>query len=108
MGEISGQAPALILSIAAGLLLGVLFFGGLWWTIRRGLSSKQPTLWFLGSLILRLGITLAGFYLVSAGRWERLVACLAGFIVARYIVKRLIGRLPVAQTAALEESGNAS
>jgi F1F0 ATPase subunit 2 len=24
------------------VLLGVIFFGGLWWTVRKGLSSKRP------------------------------------------------------------------
>jgi F1F0 ATPase subunit 2 len=30
----------------AGLLLGAIFFGGLWWTVRKGVSSKRPALWF--------------------------------------------------------------
>ena len=80
----------LILAGTAGLALGAFFFGGLWWTVRRGVSSQQPALWFLGSLLLRLSTTLAGFYFVSGGRWERLVACVVGFIVARVIVTRLV------------------
>ena len=39
----------------AGLVLGAIFFGGLWWTVRKGLSSQQPALWFLGSMLLRMG-----------------------------------------------------
>src|SRR5476649_546110 len=76
----------LALAVVAGLLLGALFFGGLWWTVRRGLSSKKPALWFLGSVLLRMSIALAGFYLVGRGHWERLMLCLLGFIVARFIV----------------------
>ena len=64
----------LALALAAGVLLGAVFFGGLWWTVRKGLSSEQPALWFLGSLLLRTSITLAGFYFVSGGHWERLLA----------------------------------
>ena len=75
----------LILGLAgtAGLLLGAFFFGGLWWTVNRGVSSPQPVIWFLGSFLVRMGVTLAGFYVVSGGRWERLMMCLLGFIVAR-------------------------
>lgn len=73
----------------AGLLLGFVFFGGLWWTVRNGVLSKRPALWFLGSMILRTGIVLAGFYGVSGSHWERLVACLLGFIGARFAVMRL-------------------
>jgi F1F0 ATPase subunit 2 len=41
----------------AGALLGALFFGGLWWTVRKGLTSTNPALWFLASSTLRMGVT---------------------------------------------------
>ena len=82
----------LIFTLAAGVALGAVFFGGLWWTIRKGLGSKRPALWFFGSLLLRTGIVLIGFYVVIAGgHWERLLACLLGFVIARLIVTRLAG-----------------
>jgi F1F0 ATPase subunit 2 len=74
---------------AAGLLLGASFFGGLWWTVRRGVSAKRPALWFLGSVVLRMSIVLVGFYLVSSGDWKRLLACLLGFVIARFLVTSL-------------------
>ncbi|MGA7949938.1 MAG: ATP synthase subunit I [Thiobacillaceae bacterium] len=79
----------LMLALVTGVLLGAIFFGGLWWTVQKGLSSKRPALWFLGSLLLRTGIALAGFYLVAAGHWERLLVCLLGFVTARMFVVRL-------------------
>ncbi len=79
----------LMLALVTGVLLGAIFFGGLWWTVQKGLSSKRPALWFLGSLLLRTGIALAGFYLVAAGHWERLLVCLLGFVIARMFVIRL-------------------
>ena len=90
MHETLRLAPAMV----TGVLLGVMFFGGLWWTIRKSVSFKQPALWFLGSLLLRTSLVLAGFYFVGRGHWERLVACLLGFILARFIVMRLT-RTPV-------------
>lgn len=79
----------LILAGAAGLGLGAIFFGGLWWTVREGVASPKPALWFLGSALLRTPITVAGFYFISGGQWQRLVACLVGFMAARLIVTRL-------------------
>ena len=79
----------LVMALAAGLLLGAIFFGGLWWTVRKGVSSKHPPLWFLGSLLLRMSLVLVGFYLVGRGDWQRLVACLLGFMIARFCVVRL-------------------
>ncbi len=84
----------LLLASAVGLLLGAIFFGGLWWTVRKGLSSRQPALWFFGSMLLRMGIALAGFYFVGRGDWRRLIGCLLGFVVARFVVTWLT-RAPV-------------
>lgn len=88
------ETLTLALSLLAGVLLGAIFFGGLWWTVRRGVSSPRPALWFIGSLLTRMSIVLAGFYLVGRGNWEGLVACLLGFIIARFIVMRLT-RTPI-------------
>jgi len=80
------ETLTLALAGMAGAVLGTIFFGGLWWTVRKGISSKQPALWFFVSLLLRTSITLAGFYLVGRGHWGRLLLCLFGFVVARLIV----------------------
>jgi F1F0 ATPase subunit 2 len=80
------EVITLTLAWMAGILLGAIFFGGLWWTIRKGVSAKQPALWFLGSMLLRMGIVLAGLYFVSGRDWERLLMCLLGFLMARMLV----------------------
>jgi F1F0 ATPase subunit 2 len=74
---------------AAGLLLGAFFFGGLCWTVKRGVSAQRPALWFLGSMLLRMSITLAGFYFVGHQSLKRLLLCLLGFVLARLIVQWL-------------------
>ena len=87
-------------------LLGVFFFGGLWWTVQKGVTSERPAVWFLGSLLLRTSLILAGFYFVSQGHWSRLVACLLGFLIARVIVvKRLARSQSDEQTALEKETG---
>jgi F1F0 ATPase subunit 2 len=75
-----------ILAFIVGLLLGTIFFGGLWFTVRKLVTSKRPALWFLGSFILRVSITLIGFYYIFSGSWQRLLICVAGFIIARFAV----------------------
>jgi F1F0 ATPase subunit 2 len=81
----------LALAWVAGCLLGTFFFGGLWWTVRKSVSSPQPALWFLGSLLLRMSVALTGVFFVGRGQWEQLLACLLGFTVARFLVTRLAG-----------------
>ncbi len=99
----------LALALTSGLLLGVIFFGGLWWTVQRGVSSTHPALWFFGSLLLRMSIALPGFYFVGGGQWQRLLSCLLGFVVARLVVTRLRGPSGERQsrTAAVAEDGHA-
>lgn len=81
----------LITALAAGILLGGLFFGGLWWTVRRALVSKTPAIWFLTSMFLRTAIVLAGLYFVARGSWQRMAVCLLGFIIIRSIIVRQVG-----------------
>lgn len=85
MNELLSLASALV----AGVLLGAIFFGGLWWTVRQGVSSKRVALWFLGSMLLRTCIVLLGFYFILGDDWKRLLAGLLGFIIARLVVTRL-------------------
>ena len=94
-------------ALAAGLLLGTIFFGGLWWTVRKGISSKSPALWFFGSLLLRMSIVLGGFYLIGRGDWHRIVVCLLGFIIARLIVMRLTRTPAKYSNSRVKEVGHA-
>ncbi|MBS0476610.1 MAG: ATP synthase subunit I [Proteobacteria bacterium] len=81
--------PRLLLTLLVGVVLGVVFFGGLWWTVRRAVSARRVALWFFGSLLLRTVIVLAGFYLACGADWQRWLAALLGFTVARLVVARL-------------------
>jgi len=76
-------------SFVAGGSLGVFFFGGLFWTVSRAVASPNPGLWFAGSFLVRTLGTLAGFYFVSGGAWQRILLCLLGFWLARAPVERL-------------------
>jgi F1F0 ATPase subunit 2 len=74
----------------AGVGLGAVVFGGLWWTVREAVSSRVPALWFAGSLLVRTAVVLSGLYFVSGGDWKRLAACLVGFFAARMAVTRVV------------------
>lgn len=74
---------------AAGLLAGLAFFGGLWWTVRRGLAMSQPALWFAGSTLARMAILVLVFYSIAAGGAADLLACLLGVLMARVVINRL-------------------
>ena len=101
------EAVTLVLAWAAGGTLGAIFFGGLWWTVRKGTASKRPALWFIGSLLLRTSVVLVGFYFVSNGDWQRLLPCLFGFVMAQLVVTRLTRSTRERQIRPTQEAGHA-
>ena len=103
MNDLLTLAPAGM----AGLALGAVFFGGLWWTVRKGIASRHPAAWFFGSLVVRTAIVLAGFYFVAGDHWDRLLACLLGFTLARVIVTRIAGPPREQGGAPANEAGHA-
>ena len=101
------EALLRLLAGLAGLALGVVFFGGLWWTVLKAASSGHPARWFLGSALLRGAIVLPGFFLLSGGHWQRLVGALVGFIVARLGVIWLTRPMPETAGQARREASHA-
>jgi len=91
---------ALMLAVAfvVGTAIGAWFYLGLWWTIRRGLASSQPALWFTASLVLRLGIALAALFAIGRGHWPRLALCLLGMVFARLVVTWMTRPVQVVRT----------
>lgn len=76
------------IAVLGGSGLGAMFFAGLRWTIQKGLKAKAPGAVFAFSFIIRTALTLLGFWLLSFGRAERLLACLIGFAIMRWIYGR--------------------
>lgn len=88
-----GDNLSLAWASIGGILLGAIFFGGLWWTVRTGLSTRRPELWFVCSMLLRIGIVMTGFYFLlylSGDSWKILLAALLGFTITRVAATRLV------------------
>jgi len=79
-------ADNILLPLIAGIILGTLFFAGLWLTVKKAVSSKYAALWVSISSLLRTAIVLVGFYFVANGSWQRLLICVLGFIAARLVM----------------------
>jgi F1F0 ATPase subunit 2 len=88
------EASILALATLAGGALGTIFFGGLWWTVRGGLNSQAPALWFFGSFALRMSTALGGFLVATRGDWRNAAMCMLGFLAARGAVIRLTRTRP--------------
>jgi F1F0 ATPase subunit 2 len=87
-----------IISFIAGVILGLFYFGSLWFTLLYLSKTQRQVLVTVGSFFIRLAVTLFGFYLVMGGHWERLLIALGGFILGRIFLTRRLrarGRTPL-------------
>jgi F1F0 ATPase subunit 2 len=76
----------LLWSALAGVILGVLYFGGLWLTVQRLAGARHPALLAAASFLVRvLGLS-GAVLLVTDGQIERLIALLVGFFLARQVL----------------------
>lgn len=73
----------IILSFPAGLLLGVFFFAGLWWTVMKLSTVHSPALLFIVSFLVRTAVVMAGFYVLLRQGIPNLLTGIGGYWVAR-------------------------
>jgi F1F0 ATPase subunit 2 len=83
------EIAALTLVFFTGVAIGAVFFGGLWWTVLKGVRTRRAALLFLISFLLRTTFVLIAFYLVGTAHLDRLAACLLGFVLGRVLIVRL-------------------
>ncbi len=86
------DAAYLVASLAAGAILGIIYFRGLWLTVLRLPDFRRPVWSVSWSFAARVGIVMSGFYLIMQGHLERLAIAMAGFILVRQILVRRLGR----------------
>ncbi len=82
---------ALTTALLFGALLSLVYFGGLWLTVRRAGRMRRMKRVLIGSFVVRTVLVLAGFYLVlrlMGERGELLALALLGFLAARYVLIR--------------------
>jgi F1F0 ATPase subunit 2 len=82
---------SLIICFGAGAALGVVYFTGLWVTVKHLPDARRPFAALLGSFLARILLLMTGFTLLMNGRGEFISAALLGFLLAREILVRRLG-----------------
>jgi F1F0 ATPase subunit 2 len=73
------------MALAAGAALGAGYFAGLWLTVCRLSNTPSPYRFYSLSLLFRLTLVLAGFYLLAGRGYGYLLAAGVGFMVSRQL-----------------------
>jgi F1F0 ATPase subunit 2 len=73
-----------------GAIFGLIYFGGLWLTVRRLGMVNHQALWMISSFFIRNLLVVAGFYPVVQYGWQPTLICLAGFILIRFVLTQRI------------------
>ena len=84
--------PAIAAGSLAGVVAGLLYFGGLWLTVSAAPRSRRPHLLLGASLAARLLPLLLVFFFLVRWDWMAAVAAMAGFLAARRIWLSAKGR----------------
>lgn len=95
------ELGSLVVALMAGILVGVIYFRALWWTVRKGVHALKPARLFIGSFIARTLFALLAFYFIGRDHSERLAVCLLGFILGRLLTVRITKPSPLKNSEAL-------
>lgn len=94
-----------LLSIAAGGAVGLVFFGGLWLSVKVIHRVKHPGWLMLFSFVVRILVFVAAFYAIAKyGNWLYLVIALVAALIVRTVLMRTIGNKGIESEKSPEEA----
>jgi F1F0 ATPase subunit 2 len=99
---------SLLGAFITGTVLGCMFFYVLWLSAQKVLASSHPVLWFVGAWLFRMPLALYGFYWTANDNWRLLLACLFGFIVGRWLIRKRLVDTTVNQQTNLDQTAKDS
>ena len=76
----------MFLGFFAGLLLGLFFFGGLYWSVEKLPQVKNPAILMLLSLLVRMAALMGGFILLFKRSFAGGIAALFGVIFVKFLL----------------------
>lgn len=88
--ELTLHLVNVLTAASIGLGVGVFFFGTLWLTVRRIVTSKRPHLLVFGGFVVRAAIAVAAFYLLADDGPLMVLVAVAAFVVSRGVLVRYL------------------
>lgn len=76
----------MLISFLIGLLLGSIYFGGLYYSTQKFNNAKNPALFMILSFILRMGFLITGFYYLSKSGYKNILIGLLAVMLVRFFM----------------------
>ncbi len=69
-----------------GIILGIVFFGGLYITVDKMRDVKNPSILLILSFVFRMAVLLGGLYLVSRNGFKDMLFALLGIVIMKLLM----------------------
>ncbi|MCQ2913823.1 MAG: ATP synthase subunit I [Alphaproteobacteria bacterium] len=73
-----------------GIITGIIYFGGLWFTVQKIRKAKKYVLIMLSSWIIRTAFLIGMLYVVMQNNIQRILVMMLGIICVRYLAPRVL------------------
>lgn len=83
----------ILFALISGAITGLLYFGGLWLTLKKIAEYKLSYSLLLLSFALRLAFVLLVFYALIIYHWAYLAVALISFLVMRQVLLAKLGKI---------------
>ena len=80
------------ISFIWGVLLGLLYFGGLWMTLKHICRANRPKSWLGISFVTRISFIMIGFWVIMRKDTVSFLITFLAFLITRVILTRTLGR----------------
>ena len=77
-----------VLACLWGVILGLFYFGGLWWTLSSLPKKAKPKIWLGLSYAVRMSVALLGFWIVLGRGLAPFIVTIVMFFLVRFIITR--------------------
>lgn len=75
-----------------GVLLGIVFFGGLYWSVQMIGRVKYPGPLMAVSAIVRMAVLLLGIYFLGGNDINRFLSVMAGVVLVKFLMIFIVGK----------------
>lgn len=75
----------IVVDVLLGLVAGSIFFGGLRWTTIKVVTSRYPSVFVIGSFIIRTILALSLLFMATQHSLKGLLIAVSGFTLVRFI-----------------------